>query len=285
MRLKPAPATPGIVLTRPSQADRQPCSIRVRPRVNHDHFLIPVSLLVFLAMWWLIVIWTAYPSFILPSPARVGQRFLSALADGTLWRHTLITLTEAILGFILGFATGTSMGYVLAQWPRLEKLLSPYVVASQAIPIVALAPLLVLWFGSGVASKVLVCGLVVFFPILINTVVGLQSADEQSRELMRSLSATRWQTLVLLEVPAALPVLFGGIRMGITLSVIGAVVGEFVAADGGLGFLTNVARGLYDTPLLFVALFMLVAIGLVLYGIVILIERRVLSWRTKALSR
>jgi len=246
--------------------------------------LIPVSLFLFLALWWLIVIWAAYPSFILPSPVRVGQRFLSVLADGTLWHHTRITLTEAILGFIIGSATGATLGYVLAQWPRLEKLLSPYVVASQAIPIVALAPLLVLWFGSGVISKVLVCVLVVFFPILINTVVGLRSTGEQSRELMRSLSATRWQTLVLLELPVALPVLLGGARMGITLSVIGAVVGEFVAADGGLGFLTNVARGLYDTPLLFVSLFTLVAMGLILYGLMTLVERRVLSWRVRMLS-
>lgn len=257
----------------------------MRLQAKSDHLLIPVPLLLFLFLWWLIVMWTAYPSFILPSPLRVGQRFLSVLVDGTLWRHTRITLTEALLGFVLGCVVGASVGYLLAQWPRLEKVLSPYVVASQAIPIVALAPLLVLWFGSGMVSKILVCALVVFFPILINTVVGLQSPSEEARELMHSLSATRWQTLVLLELPAALPMLFSGLRMGITLSVIGAVVGEFVAADAGLGFLTNVARGLYDTPLLFVALFTLVTIGLTLYGLVLLIERRVLSWRSRMLSR
>ncbi len=163
----------------------------------------------------------------------------------------------------------------------MERLLAPFVVASQSIPIVAIAPLLVIWFGPGLFSKVLICALIVFFPILINTIVGMRSVPEDLRDLMRSLQATRWQTLTLLEMPAALPVFLGGLRVGATLSVIGAVVGEFIGADKGLGFLINQGRGVYDTALVFVAVFTLIAMALALYGMVVLLEARLLSWQQR----
>jgi NitT/TauT family transport system permease protein len=149
----------------------------------------------------------------------------------------------------------TVLGYLLARSLHLERLLSPYIVASQSIPIVAIAPLLVIWFGPGLFSKILVCALIVFFPVLVNTVVGVRSVPPDLRDLMRSLQSSRWQTLKYLELPAALPVFLGGLRIGATLSVIGAVVGEFVGAKSGLGFLVNVGRGIYDTSLVFVAVF------------------------------
>ncbi len=163
----------------------------------------------------------------------------------------------------------------------MERLLSPYVVASQSVPVVAIAPLLVIWFGPGLLSKVLICALIVFFPVLVNTIVGLRSVPEDLGDLMRSLQASRWQTFRLLEVPAALPVFLGGLRIGATLSVIGAVVGEFVGADRGLGFMINRARGQYDTALVFVAVLALVLVALSLYGVVVLLERRLLSWRER----
>jgi NitT/TauT family transport system permease protein len=128
-------------------------------------------------------------------------------------------------------------------------------------------------------SKVLICALIVFFPVLINTVVGVRSVPADLRDLLRSLRATRWQTLRLLEAPAALPVFLGGLRVGATLAVIGAVVGEFVGAKSGLGFLINVGRGLYDTALVFVAVFTLVALALALYGLVAWLESRLLAWQ------
>jgi NitT/TauT family transport system permease protein len=240
--------------------------------------IVSVGLGLLIAAWEALTQLAAYPPFILPSPGLVAQRFMVVAANGSLWHNAEITLGEALGGFTLGFVTATCLGYVLAKSPGLEKLLAPYIVASQSIPIVALAPLLVLWFGFGLTSKVVVSALIVFFPILVNTVVGLRSVDTQCRELMRSFSASRWQVFTKLELPAALPVLFGGIRVGITLSVIGAVVGEFVGADEGLGFLVNVARGLYDTPLMFVALLTLVVIAVTLYGIVSILERILISW-------
>lgn len=196
-----------------------------------------------------------------------------------------MTLTEVLSGLALGMSVAVVVGYALAKSRTIERLLSPYVVASQSIPIVAIAPLLVIWFGAGRLSKVLISALIVFFPILVNTVVGVRSVPADLRDLMRSLRATRWQTLTKLEMPAALPVLFGGLKIGATLSVIGAVVGEFVGADEGLGFLVNIGRGLYDTALVFVATFALIAMALVLYGLVAWLERRLLGWRDGDASR
>jgi NitT/TauT family transport system permease protein len=171
------------------------------------------------------------------------------------------------------------LGYAIAKSRLFEQLVSPYLVATQAIPVVAIAPLLVIWFGPGIFSKVLICALIVFFPVLVNTVVGVRAVPRPFHDLMQSLHATRLQTLRMLELPASLPVLLGGLRIGATLSVIGAVVGELVGSDRGLGFLVNVGRGQYDTALVFVAVFTLIALALALYGLVSFLERKLLIWR------
>ena len=244
-----------------------------------DLILVPFALAAVIGGWHLLVQWRQYPPFILPSPRLVWLRFLSMLADGTLMQHTGITLFEVFGGLVLGLTVALVTGYGLAKSPLLEKLLSPYIVASQAVPIVAVAPLLVIWFGFGWTSKVLVCALTIFFPALVNTIVGIRSVDSDLRALMRSLQADWWQTFTKLEAPAALPVLFGGLKVSVTLAVIGAVVGEFVGSDRGLGFLINLARGTLDTPMLFVALFTLVIIALLLYSAVAILEYFVLAWR------
>ncbi|HBX67856.1 MAG TPA: ABC transporter permease [Chloroflexi bacterium] len=241
--------------------------------------LIPISILLALLFWELLARFSGYPPFILPGPALVWQRFLQTLSDGSLLRHTLVTLEEVLLGLALGVITATSLGYALAKFDWLERLLSPYIVASQSVPVVAIAPLLVIWFGAGLVSKVLIAALIVFFPVLINTIVGLRSVPAGLRDLMRSLQATPWQTFRLLEVPAALPVFLAGLRVGATLAVIGAVVGEFVGANRGLGFLVNLGRGMYDTALVFVAVFALITLAMLLYGAVALLETHLLAWR------
>jgi NitT/TauT family transport system permease protein len=249
------------------------------PDKYRAYLLAPPALLAFLCLWQLLVILRSYPTFILPAPLVVFRKFLIVASDGTLLHHGWATLREVLIGLALGLSVATCLGYVFAKSKSIEQLLSPYIVASQSIPIVALAPLLVLWFGFGTVSKVIVCALTVFFPVLINTIVGLRSVDANLVDLMRSYGATRRQMITMLEIPAALPVLLGGLKIGVALSVIGAVVGEFVAADEGLGFLVNLSRGLFDTPMMFVALFALVVIALSLYGCVVLLESRLLSWR------
>jgi NitT/TauT family transport system permease protein len=219
------------------------------------------------------------PAFILPGPAAVLERLAKVAADGSLLRHTLFTLGEVLAGMGLGVGAAALLGYLISKSRLAERILAPYIVATQAIPVVAIAPLLIIWLGSGFPSKVLICALIVFFPVLVNTVVGLRSVSANLRELMRSLGATRWQNFRYLELPAALPVLLGGLKVGATLSVIGAVVGEFIAPDRGLGFLISVARGQYDTALVFVSVFTLVAMALALYGLVAWAESRFLKWR------
>ena len=246
---------------------------------NRAMFLV-FSLMAGVLIWYLLARLLALPTFILPGPGLVWQRFMRSISEGQLTRHFLATLLEVVAGLFLGGITATILGYLLAKSHSLEKLISPYIVASQSIPVVAIAPLLVIWFGPGIFSKILICSLMVFFPILINTVVGLREVPRDLRDLMRSLQASRIQTFWKLEVPAALAIFLGGLRVGATLSVIGAVVGELVGADRGLGFLINVGRGQYDTALVFVSVITLIIMAMTFYGLVLLIETQLLSWQS-----
>lgn len=228
-------------------------------------------------LWDVLVRLTRYPAFILPSPGGVWERFVAYASTGRLWPHVAITLEEVFLGFGLAFCLASLLGYLIAHSPPLERALLPLMVTSQALPIVALAPLVILWFGFGITAKVLVCALIAFFPMLVNTVVGLRGIDRRLVEVALIFGADRWQMLGMVEVPLALPVLLGGIKVGLPLAVTGAVVGEFVAADQGLGYLINLGRGLFDTPLMFVALFILAIIALGLYGAVTLLEQALIE--------
>ena len=252
-----------------------------RTQWKKSHWIPVVVVALTLAVWQALTYFGGLPAFILPSPVLVALRFGTALKDGSLLRHTAVTLSEVLMGLMAGTCSAILLGYAVAKSRAFERLASPFLVASQAVPIVAIAPLLVIWFGQGIFSKVLICGLIVFFPVLVNTVVGLRAVPRSLNELMHSLRASRWQMLRMLEIPSALPIFLGGLRIGATLSVIGAVVGEFVGADKGLGFLINVGRGQFDTALVFVAVFTLVALALALYGIVIYLEHRLLAWEDK----
>jgi NitT/TauT family transport system permease protein len=237
-----------------------------------------LSLAVFLVVWKLATVVGGYPEFILPAPEAVLAEGRDAIASGILWEHTAVTLLEVVLGFAVGATAAVMTGIALAKSVFVERILSPYIVAAQAVPILALAPLLHIWFGGGLLARVVICGLIVFFPIAIATMVGIRSADPLLDELLRSLGARPAQRTRLLEIPSALPVLFGGLRVGVTLAVIGAVVAEWAGASTGLGVLINIAnQGLFNTPLMFVALAVLAIIGLAFYGLVVLVERRLVS--------
>ncbi len=237
-----------------------------------------VALDVVLAVGKLLTVVTGTPDYILPPPEAVAARAVDAIGSGLLWDHAAATLLTIVLGFGLGAGTAIGIGIALGKSLVIERVLSPYIVAAQAVPVLALAPLLDIWFGGGLFSRVLVCALIVFFPIAIATMVGVRSADPQLREMLRSLGASPGQVTSRLEIPSALPVIFGGLRVGVTLSVIGAVVAEWVSASTGLGVLINIAdQGLFDTPLMFVALAALAVIGLAFYGLVVLVERRLVQ--------
>ena len=239
-----------------------------------------LSLIGGLMLWTLIARLSGLPRFIFPSPGDVWESFSESLLNGTLLYHTAVTLSEVLLGMITGVCFATITGYALAKSRTLEKILAPYLVASQAIPIVAIAPLLVIWLGDGILSKVVICALIVFFPVLVNTIVGIRAVPTALYDLMYTIRASRWQILLKLEVPAALPILFGGLRVGATLSVIGAIVGELVDAEEGLGYLLQLGDFQYDTSMVYVAVFMLIFLALTIYGAVTLLERKFLHWQT-----
>jgi NitT/TauT family transport system permease protein len=236
-------------------------------------------------IWQIIVMLEIYPTFIIPAPVEVLEKFVVVLADGRLWLHTRITMGQTLAGLTIGSLLGVALGYAVAKSRWLDALLSPIVVALQSTPVVAYAPLLVLWFGNGGESKVVTSILIVFFPMFMNTVVGLRNVPAPLRDLMLSLRATRWQRFTQLEVPSALPVLLTGLKVSATLAVIGSVVGEFIGASAGLGFWVNLARNQFDTPLVFVAVITLAALARLLYGMVEWLEERLLRWQRQAVQR
>jgi NitT/TauT family transport system permease protein len=233
-----------------------------------------LALAAFLAAWKLVVVVAGYPPFILPAPEVVAARFATAWLDGTIAPHFMRTLGEVLAGFGVGAWSAILVGYALARLRLVERIVLPYIVAAQAVPILVFAPLLALWFGPGLTAKILICALIVFFPIAIATMVGIRGVDDRLIELARSLRASRRQIVTTLEIPAALPSIFGGLRIGVTLAVVGAIVGEWAGADQGLGLLVNLARGsLFDIPLMFATVLTIALLGIVLYGLVVLAER------------
>jgi NitT/TauT family transport system ATP-binding protein len=255
-----------------------------RLRRRYEYLLVPLGLLAFVAIWAAAARLSGLPEFILPRPSTVWGRFVEALTGGTVLSNVLVTAKESLLGFACGSSTAIFFGYLLAKEKALERLLSPYIVAMQAIPIVALAPLLIIWFGFGIRTKVLISALIIFFPILVNSVVGIRSADGEIMELMTSLDAGAMKTFFKFELPSALPVIFGGLKVGITYSVIGAVIGEFLGAAEGLGALVNMARASFDTPLVFASIILLGMMGIFFYLVVSLVEFLILGRHAKRIE-
>lgn len=238
------------------------------------------TLLVFIglvALWELIVRVFAIPVYLVPPPSAIAGRI--ARDWSVLVQHFSVTAWEVILGFLVSVAIGIPLAMGIVYSRLFERLAYGLIVSSQTIPKVALAPLVVVWVGYGLASKVFVAFLVAFFPIVINTVVGMRSIEREMIYLAQSLGAKPLQVFLKFRLPKALPVIFGGLRVGVTLSVVGAVVGEFIAANRGLGYLQLVANGNLDTVLLFSTVVLLSLLGLVLFGIIVALERLVIHWR------
>jgi NitT/TauT family transport system permease protein len=238
------------------------------------HFLLVVVILWELAAWAL-----GIPDWLFPPPHRVAQRFLEARRLGF---HTAITLSEALAGFGLSAVLGPLMAAGIANMPFLERGVFPYIVLANAVPIVAVAPLLTVWLGFGVAPKIAVAMIITFFPIVTNTARGLSSADYRIIRMMRSLNASRFEIFRKIQVPTALPYIFAGFKISLSLSLIGAVVGEFYGGgDKGLGYLITVTAAQFDTPLLFVAVGILAVSGVMFFQVTALFERRLIYWATQ----
>lgn len=237
-----------------------------------------ISLLALLGIWKAIVVVRDYPAFVLPAPELVLQRLVAELSAGTLLHHATLTLIESLGGFGLALAASLVLAYLLAHAPRLERILAPQLAASQAVPVVAIAPLIILWVGADIRSKILVAALVTFFPILSSAIVALRGVPRELLEMAKISGANRRQALWHVELPLAAPGIFGGVKAGLALATTGAVVGEFVGGRDGLGALINISRGLFDTPLMFVALITLAALTLAFYLVAVALEWALVRW-------
>jgi NitT/TauT family transport system permease protein len=231
-----------------------------------------------LAAWEALVRLLSVPAFILPTPTSIFTALYRGLISGLYLDHVGITVAETLLGFALGSALAFALGIAVALSRRIEYFLYPFIVMFQAMPKVALAPLIIIWFGLGITSKVVAAALVAFFPLMVNTIVGLRSAEEDRVNLMRSLAATRGQIFWMLQLPNAMPYIFAGLEIAMIFALIGAIVGEFVGAQSGLGMLIQSMNFTMDVAGQFSVLLILSVLGLVLNGLVTQVRRRVLFW-------
>jgi NitT/TauT family transport system permease protein len=213
------------------------------------------------------------PALVLPPPSAIAQALWQGLASGYFWPHLRATALELLLGVLAGSLLGFSVGVLLGEQPLLRRLLMPYVVASQVVPKLALAPLFVLWFGFGMTSTVVITALICFFPLMENTLTALQQVAPERLELFRMLGATPAQTLWRLKLPTGLPSILAGLRVAVVLALVGAVVGEFIGASTGLGALVIASQGTMDTALMFAVLVLIASLGLLAYQATLLLER------------
>jgi NitT/TauT family transport system permease protein len=248
--------------------------IRQRPHLP----LVPLVLVVFVLAWEGIVRAWHIQEFLVPAPSAIGRALMAGLTSRLYVDHFGVTLYESLLGFLIAAAAGIACGTVIAQFRVVEQTLYPYLVALQTLPKIAIAPLLIVWLGFGLTSKVVIAALVAFFPVLVNVIVGLKTVDASKLDLMRSLDASRWQTFRYVTFPNALPFVFAGLDIAIVFSVLGAIVGEFVGSQRGLGNLILQFHTSLDIAGMFAVLLLLAALGVGLHLLIQAIQRRVIFW-------
>lgn len=259
--------------------------------VGRTRFRLPpavVSLLaapVLVLLWWVATAVELAAPILLPSPAEVWEALPRVIAARGFTTHVTRTVSEIVLGFALGGGAGFGLGLLLGSSARLRAAYLPLLSALEAVPTVILAPLIIAWFGFGLDGKVVQAAIACFYAVFITTLSGLALAEPEAIQLMRSLRASTWQVLRKVKVPAALPAIFGGLQLGMTTAIIGAIVSEFVGADAGLGFLMLRYRSSFDTPAVWVLIFVFLLFGLLSYFLLWWLERRLIFWRRAASNR
>lgn len=240
--------------------------------------VLPAALLALLvlAAWELLVWLFGVPAFLLPGPSAIAGAFWES--RDLLMRHAVPTVGEAVLGFLVAAVTGALSGLLINRSTLMERSLYPWLVVSQTLPTVAIAPILVTWLGYGQLPKIIVVALFCFFPITVATVDGLRATDPDLVRLMRSFGASKWRIFFMVEAPGALPFLFGGVRLAVTYCVIGAIVGEWVGSSEGLGFLMIQDKAQFEIPRLFAEIALLSALGVSLFLLVALVQRLTAPW-------
>ncbi len=235
-----------------------------------------LTLIGLILLWQLLTVWLDIPKWLLPSPANIGVELIENI--GALWEHSLVTLYESLAGFALSILIGVPLAIILIWTPYLRNTIYPILLFTQSIPKTAIAPLIIIWFGHGVFSKVVVAFLIAFFPIVVSTAAGLVDLESDMLDLSRSLKSSRWQEFRFIRIPNALPYFFSGAKVAITLVVIGAVIGEFVGGSEGLGYLILLSASQLQTSLVFASLVILSIQGIILFYTVGLFERLLLPW-------
>ncbi len=248
--------------------------VRTRPHL----VLIPLVFVAFVALWEWAVRAFGVPAFIAPAPSTIARSLRGGVRTGLYLDHFWATLSETLLGFVIAAGAGVVLGALVAQFRILERTIYPYLVALQTLPKIAVAPLIIVWFGFGMSSKIIIAATVAFFPVLVNVIVGLKTVDQSKLDLMRSLKATRWQIFRLVTFPNALPFVFAGLDIAVVFSVLGAIVGEFVGAQRGLGTLILQFNFSLDIAGVFAVLLILALMGLALHLVMQAIQRRVIFW-------
>jgi NitT/TauT family transport system permease protein len=264
-------------------ARKPPSDFHILIRTRPELILAPVLLMVILVTWEWGVPYFDVPNYVLPTPSAIGValwRGLDAgfMARGGYWLHTWVTVWEVLLGFFIGSGVGLLLGTVISQFRIIEATLRIYLVAIQSLPKIALAPIIVLWFGFGLTSKVVIICLLTFFPLLINSMAGFKAVDPERLELMRALGANPWQIFWKVRLPSAMPYIFAGLDMAAVFAVVGAVVGEFVGAQRGLGTLILSMNAQMDIAGTFSVFIILAIVGIVIHKALRAVERRVLFW-------
>jgi NitT/TauT family transport system permease protein len=232
--------------------------------------------LVLLSAWELVAVVGLVPPYVLPAPTAILLRISDTWS--LLFAHSVVTAVEIVLGFLLAVVVGGGLAVIIVYHPPFEATVAPWIVVSQVIPKVALGPLFVIWLGFGLLPKVIIAFLIAFFPILIDTVVGLRSVERDSIFLLQAMGANRWKIFRYLLLPSALPNIFAGMKVAITLATVGAIVGEFVGANEGLGYVILFANGTMDTSLLFSALVVLSVLAFVLYAVIGVLQNIFVRW-------
>ncbi len=236
----------------------------------------------FLVIAAVLVLWQAaiavfrIPPYLVPAPGAVVRQLIADWPE--LWSQTLVTTYATLGGFALTIVVAIPLAVLIAYSKLMESLVYPILVFSQSVPKVAVAPLFVVWFGFGVLPKVIAAFLLGFFPVVVSTVMGLKSVEPDMIDLARAMKATRLQIFLKIRFPQALPHIFSGLKVAVTLAVVGAVVGEFVGSNSGIGYVLQIANGNFDLPQMFAALFLLSMIGVVLFAAVDIVERILVPW-------
>ncbi|HEX7099295.1 MAG TPA: ABC transporter permease [Acidimicrobiia bacterium] len=243
------------------------------------------TLLLFLGVWEALTATGVIPSYLLPRAsevlAQLGRDVVDIVTGGPMWTHFYTTLIEILLGFVFSVVLGVAIGAALAEFKPLQRATFPYVVAANATPRIAFAPMIVIWFGFEMASKVVMAVAVAIFPVIVNTMAGFAATDRDELRLMRSLGATRMQVLWRLRIPTALPYLFAGFETAMLFAAVGAVIGEFMSGNAGLGYVTLLAQELFRLDDGFSAIALLSLQGFVLHRLVVIARRRLVFWQVE----